>query len=392
MKLFKNHIRLRDRTLENDIKYKAPLSYRYVRIIAWACIIFAQIGLVAKANVKLIPSSAGALNWLVESGNFISALALPLFLLANFAFILQKKNDWKRLFIQYGGIALLLFLAGNFVIIHYGYGFLRAFADVDFMDMSKGFGLILFNMGNSGMIFNLFIDLFLCTLIYFLMNYTPKKLKGSNKIIWFRCLVILPILYEVASIIIKYFVATGAMPIPYFCFLLLTSKPPLMFVAFLILVAILKIEEIRAKKKKEDPEFIKEHRKTNAHALRFSIIIAIVFIAAALIDFIVCIIVSATTATNFLNIFENDQQALNYGIDVAAKMGFGNAVGLAVVAPIALLFSYTKTHEKRLGDIIVPVAGIVLILIVHLEGYFQILVHNIPILIEKISEYFQNLE
>ena len=37
-------IPLKYRTLENDINYKAPLSYRYLRIIAWIFIIIAQIG------------------------------------------------------------------------------------------------------------------------------------------------------------------------------------------------------------------------------------------------------------------------------------------------------------------------------------------------------------
>ena len=383
------HVRLRDRTLANDIKYQGPLSYRYLRILAWLCIILAQIGMVAKINTKIIPSSVNNIGWLVDLGNFVSSLTLPLFLLANFAIILQSKGNWKKLLITFGGIALGLFIAGNIVIIHYGYGFVRAFADVDFMVMAKAFGLVLFNLGNAGMIFNLFIDLFLCALIFFLLNYTPKKLKRSKHIIWFRLLVILPILYEVASIVIKYFVATGSMPLPYFAFLLLTSKPPMMFVAFLVLVTILKIEELRTKKHTEDPEFIKEHRKTNAHALRFSIIIAIVFLLAGIIDFIICLVISAATATNFADIFNNDSdQAINYGITVASKMGFGNAIVLILVAPIALLFSYTKTHENKKIDKFIPIVGIALAVFVYLEGMFQIMVNNIPILIEKIADIF----
>ena len=382
------HVRLRDRTLENDIKYSGPLSYRYLRIIAWACIIFAQIGMVAKLNVKLIPSSNDAIGWLVGAGNFVSSLALPLFLLANFTIILQNKDDWKSLFIRFGGIALILFVLGNIVVVHYGYGFVRAFTDeIGFMEMSKAFGALLFGLGNAGMVFNLFIDLFLCSLIFFFMNYTPKKLKRSNKIIWFRCLVILPILYEVASILIKYFVATGSMELPYFVFLLLTSKPPLMFLAFLVLVMILKIEEVRTKKSKEDPEFIKEHRKTNAHTLRFSIIIAIVFLVAALLDFIIVLVVSGVTATNFADVFDgNSDEAVNYGISVATKMGFGNAFVLIFVAPIALLFNYRKTHKNTKLDTFIPVVGIALALFVYLEGMFQIMVHNIPILIQRLAE------
>lgn len=89
------------------------------------------------------------------------------------------------------------------------------------------------------------------------MNYTPKNIKKEN-IIYFRLLALLPILYEIASILIKYFVATGAMNIPFFCFFLLTSKPPMMFVAFVVLVLVLKIKECQRLKENLDnsPRFL----------------------------------------------------------------------------------------------------------------------------------------
>lgn len=381
-------IPLKDRTLENDIKYKAPLSYRYLRILAWFFLVLAQICMVAKINTKLIPSSYDQIGWMVTAGSYFSSLPLPIFMLANFAVIFQKKDRWKYLLTFYGGVALLLYIVGNVVIIHYGYGFINAFGEVDFMSMAQNFGFMLFSMGTSGLVFNIFIDLFLCCLLFFFMNYKPKKYFQGKNIKYFRMLVAIPILYEIASITIKYFVAVGTMPIPFFCFFLLTSKPPLMFIAFLVLVVVLKLQEIKAAKEEPDLKSLNEHRKTNAHSLRFSIIIAIVFFAAGLIDLIINIVV--TIGLGIANTSDPSSDAATAAIYFASyvvdQMGFGKAFILLVVSPLALLFSYTKTHKNPKLDPLIPIVGLVLIIFVYVEGVFQIIVQNIPILMEKIRE------
>ena len=376
-------IPLKERTLENDINYRAPLSYRYVRILAWVILIVVQFGMVAKINMKLVPSSVETLSWLKTMGDFLSNIPLPLFLLANFAIIFQKRNNWKSLLVQFGGIAALLYVVGNILIIHYGYGLVHAFIDVDFMTMANNFGAMLFGLGNSGLIFNIFIDLFLCALLFFFMNYTPKKLKGKQ-IYFFRALIALPILYEIASIVIKFHVAIGNMSIPFFLFFLLTSKPPFMFAAFLALVIILKVQDYLTFKKRGDLEFRKEHMKTNAHSFKFSCIIFIVFLSAGLLDFIVYFILGASFSFSIgQEIPEIGDFAFNLAQFVIDKMGFGRAIVLILVAPIALLFSYTKTHANKKLDPLVPIVGIALILFVYIEGVYQIIVHNVPAFIEK---------
>ena len=53
--------------------------------------------------------------------------------------------------------------------------------------------------------------------------------------------------------------------------------------------------------------------------------------------------------------------------------GFGDSMCLIPMAPIMLLFSYTRTHKKSLFDMIIPLAGILLIVIVVIEGSYEIL-------------------
>ena len=381
-------VRLKDRTLANDIKYKAPLSYRYLRIIGWFFLIVAQIGMMAKINIKFVPSSVSQIGWVADLGDMFMSLPLPLFLLANFAAIFQKKDNWKKLLMFYGGVALLLYIVANAVVIHYGYGFVNAFAQTDFMEMAKTFGLILFSLGHTGLVLNIFIDLFLCSLVFFFMNYTPKNLEGK-KVYLFRALVVLPIMYEIASILIKYYVAIGAMPIPFFAFFLLTSKPPFMFIAFIVLVVAMKIREYKALQKRKGEEFYEEHIKTNAHSLRFSIIIAIVFFVAGLLDLITNLMISIGLAIKFSVLDpEQEQVAIQAASAITESMGFGNASILMLIAPIALLFSYTKTHANTKIDSFIPIIGVALIIFVYIEGMFQIAVQNIPIIVEKIKDFF----
>ena len=391
-----HRIKLRDRTLENDIKYSGPLTYRYLRILGWLFLIIVQIGTVTKLNTRLVPGSVDQIGWIVDTADFFSALPLPLFLLANFAIIFQKKGGtWKNLLIFYGGVALLLYAVGNIVVIHYVYGFVNAFGHIDFQFLAQIIGVAFFSMGNSGLVFNIFIDLFLCSLLYFFLNYEPKaKCFKDKKIYLFRALAILPIAYEIVSIVIKYQCAVGNILIPFYFFFLLTSKPPLMFVAFLALVIILKLEELRVRKHNPDKEFIKEHRKTNAHSLRFSITIAIVFFVAGLVDLFVYLGISVFETARLSGTEASQEaiaEAVKEAINIATLMGFGKAVVLMLVAPLALLFSYTKKHKNPKADILVPVIGIALMLFVYLEGMFQIVTQNIPNVIQKIQDIINNL-
>ena len=384
-------IRLKDRTLENDIKYRAPLSYRYLRIIAWVCLIIAQIGMVAKLNIRIIPGSEAQIGWVKDMGEIFATFPLPLFLLANFAVMYQKRDSWKKMLMFYGGVALALYIVANVVIIHYGYGFVNAFAQIDFMDMAKGFGILLFGLGKTGLVFNIFIDLFLCALVFYFLNYKPKSFQGK-KLIIFRSFVIIPILYEVGSILIKYFASLGQMDLPFFVFFLLTSKPPLMFAAIIALFVILKIEEIRKRKQHLNNDFVNEHRKTNAHSLRFSIIIAITFFAAGIIDLIIYLSSSYALASSLVVDVEDVDAASFLALYVISHLGFGDASTLMLVAPLALLFSYTKVHKNKKIDPFIPVAGVALILFVYLEGLFQIMVINVARVVEIIKDIIGNLQ
>ena len=387
--------KLKDRTLDNDIKYSGFFSYRHLRIIAWICLTLAQISVVLSLEAKLNPASVQTVNVWKQILEFVGGLALPLFLLANFSNILSKKNNYRALFIFYGGAALGMYVLANFLVFHFGYRSLRSFDNtVDWGRTAKAFGVLLASLGKVGLTLNIFIDLLLCSLLFYFVNYNPKsKIFAGTKIIFFRLLALIPIAYEIVCLITKYQVYMGNIIIHSSTFFLLTSKPPLMFVAFICIVLGLKIGEIHHKKKDgNDDETYNEHVKTNAHSFKVSIMIATIFTIIAIIDLIIAIIVPAFDAAFVAteNMTQTEiESLLAIRLDAWTDAGLGGSVPLIVVAPLALLFSYTKTHENKKIDMFIPIVGIALVLIVYIEGIFEVVTTNMARFIEHMQELFE---
>lgn len=384
-----NHVRLRDRTSENDIKYSGPLSYRHLRIIGWVLLALSQIAIILNLNMKINPGSEYIYQGWINVFKFFSNFPLPLFMLANFAAIFQKKHDFKKLLIFYGGMSLGMYALGNFVVMFYGIRFTNALFDgaMDFWTSSKVFATIMVNSGSSGFMFNIFIDLFLCVLCFFFMNYKPKKFFQGKKIIFFRLLIILPILYEVGSIIIKHYAVNEYMSITHFVFFLLTSKPPVIFLAFVAITLFMRGFELLHLKKHNDHEKLKEHLGTNAFSLRTSIIIAIIFFCAFILDVVLLISISMIYAST-TNTFT--QEGFTVALQMFSGIGFGSSASLCLIVPIIFLFSFTKTHKDSMVDLIVPAAGVGLIVLIYVEGLYEIVVNNLPRLIASIEEFFNS--
>ena len=382
-------IKLKHRTLDNDIKFKGIISYRELRIIGWICLVVAQLAIVFNLNIKINPNSAPALSGWVSFFQFMSNFSLPLFLVANMATILQKKDDLKRTLVFYGGVAALMFLIGNIVVFHYGFRFMNAISPCTWGDAAEIFGLLLPLLGKSGYVFNIFIDLFLCSLMFFFMNYKPNKCFQGKKIIWFRLFTIFPILYEIGSVIVKFYISFGYFSIPSYVFFLLTSKPPFILLAFFLLVFILKTGEVIHKKKykKSDEEF-NNHLETNAHSLLTSIHLSIIFLVVALIDAVVTIIITISFGHS-INPEANDEFYF-YVANTLQSIGFGGSASLIPLIPIVLLFSYKKTRKNKKIDTFIPVIGVGLILFVFVEGFFEVITINIPIVMQRIEDWINS--
>ena len=65
--------------------------------------------------------------------------------------------------------------------------------------------------------------------------------------------------------------------------------------------------------------------------------------------------------------------SIDWGMRLAEAVGFGKSVYLILLAPLVLLFSYTRRPKNGKLDLLIPVAGLFLILLVYIEGFHQLL-------------------
>ena len=84
-----------ERTSENDIKFRGPLSYRHLLIIGWLCISFKVLEVLTSIGISLDPNQPKWIYGLNGFAGILGYFALPLFLIANFAIILDKKKTYK---------------------------------------------------------------------------------------------------------------------------------------------------------------------------------------------------------------------------------------------------------------------------------------------------------
>ena len=391
-------IKWRDRTPENDIKYGGFLSYRHIRIIGWVCMILAQLGLVFSLAAKLSPEQPDRFKWIIEAADWISGMPVPLFMLANFATILQKKNQFRSLLIFYGGAALGLYLLANIVVFKYVFQLMHAVdGTINMWDATVATGEILGLAGRQAYTLNVFIDLLLCVLLFFFANYEPKSQAFAGKKVYlFRALIALPIIYEVGIAFAKYFMMLGYFSVPAFVIFLFPNKPPFVFAAFVIIVICLKIsKKLHLKRNGGDVAAYETYTTTRAHSLRVSIMIAIIFAICAALDFGAFLSITLIIANNVANaaqIYGNDPAAqeaaiaeVNFRMEALLNVGIGSSLMLIFISPLALLFSYTKTHKNPKVDKFIPIIGIALMVFTIIEGLFDVMTAYLPKIIEKIN-------
>ena len=373
--------RIYDVTKENDIRYSGPLSYRWFKILGWLTIVFAQYVTLMKLKNELAKTD----NQVVFGdtvNSLITSLALPLLLFSGFALIMNGHGKTRRLIMTNGLASLGLILGYLIVYQRYVLGIMSAFFDSKreaALELDKLMG----EFGNSGgfIAFNIFLDLLLCILIFYFATYTPKKHFKGNRIYIFRSFVVLPILYEFASICLKILASNKAITIPVAAYPFLTTKPPMAFLMFCTIVVILKGRERRFLRHGKTIDDYHAFLKTNTNSLHFSIIMAVLVVIFAIADLILCILFSVIHLNNMaLSIGGGEETRFGMAIDTVMSWGFGQTFKMIFIAPLLLLFSYTKTHKRALIDILIPIAGILGIVFVYIESTVDIVKTVVPAL------------
>lgn len=365
--------------LDNDLKFRGPLSYRYLRVIAWLAMaltfVSTIIGLVLASKTTLAPDAPNNLSTLETINtvaSFISALPLPLFMIANFAIILQSRNNFKQLIKLYLILLVAIYIGFIFVYYHYVVIVLMRVGEISFWDARRASTEIFAAIGKqNGLVVNIFVDLLCCALIMYFVEYNPQKYFQGKKIILFRLLVLLPLLYEVGSAILVGLMTLNANSLEYSFSLppeilpLIGKKPIGMIIAFFFICLYVKFRGKIYMKRGGTEEGYKQYVHTNRNSLRFSIVMSIIFLTISIIDLLIVLIpVIAVIAK------DGNQENGFYLIDILEGFSIGKSFCLILVIPFILLFSYTKQHKNPKIDRLLPIGGVAFVGFAALETLF----------------------
>ena len=356
----------------NDIKYSGPLSFQSFQILGWSCIVITVVMALMKIAMKVNPNDAQRFQTINEIISYIAELSLPFLLMANFARILNNTEGFRKQMLRNGGAMAGIFLGFMIFFNRYVVGTVGLLLQ----DPKEAYPLVMtsfYGVSPRGFFaFNIFVDLFLCTLVMYFMNARPKRVFTGKKIFIFRAFTILPIAYELASIYLKGCSAAGSIALPSWVFPLLTVKPPMTFVVFVFLAIFIKTRELRYCRHGKTHDDYQEFLKTNRNAWNFSVFAAIVLFIAGIIDILIAIFLLAGQAgsSEALDAMMASEKAFNNTI--AISIGFGKSSCLVFFAPIVLLFNYTKIPKNKTVGMLIPVVGILLIALIGIQGMYQL--------------------
>ena len=353
-------------TKENDLPLHGRFGYRGLRILGWVFMCCLVLGTVMNNEIiiNLTNANLGAIvGWGLCS--FIGSLALPAFFIANFSNILMSRGKYKSFFIKYS-----IFIGIIFLLL---YGFLFRYiiliANSVNKDIIKSIDALtnLLNANPSfGICANIFIDLMLCLLLWFFIDYTPKKHFQGKKLKLFRSFIILPILYELVSVGLKtYTIINPSFKVPFYIFPLLPNKPPILFFVFLAICLREKYVQLKYLKLGHTQEELDDYLTTNAASKSFSKFTGIAFLIGAVIDTIIYIV-----ATIIITRTKNTDA--NEVVAEIIRIGLGKGISLIFMIPIMHFYSYNKTYKPSVIDTILPIVGLIVMVLICIESLVDI--------------------
>lgn len=379
------HIKLIDRTFENDIKFKGVFSYRHLSILAWTLLVLAQVLTLLVIAKRFHPGININEEFTETFSSVIGSLPLPLLLVSKFSKIVNNDGEWKKTILRSFFIALALFIIDNFVAIHFGYQLINVGEQKhSWWDSLFLISNYFINLRINILFLNIFIDMLLYWLTYFFLVYKPKN-ASDKKTLMFRFLVILPILYEIGAIIIKLLICGINLQVPCFVLFMLPSKSALISIAVIVLLFCLKIFRIRYFKRFKNSEIdveakYKNYMQTNAYCLKFSIFLTTVFFIEWILDTFVFvgIFFSIYNEAIVLPLLpEGMALYIQHYINLWFGWGFGSSITMILVLPIIFFFHLKMKCKNPGADILIPISGVGIIVILYVVGLFDIFIHYI---------------
>ena len=110
--------------------------------------------------------------------------------------------------------------------------------------------------------------------------------------------------------------------------------------------------------------------KTNRNSLAFSVQLSLIFLSSLVLEVTLLIILVII----YVGFKGYDVETFLVAVNAYQS---GQSIYLLLAIPFILLYSYTKGHKNKLIDLFIPIIGIGLIVIVYLEGIYQLIINTI---------------
>ena len=376
--------KLHEVSLEDDIRYRGPISFQGFQVLGWLCLVGTVLMALLNIARKADPMTAEMTEQYMPIVETFAMLSLPFLLIANYSRILSNFEGYKMQLIRTGGTAAAIFGVSCFIYSRYILSNFIVLADDPVQAETILDDLIHTKAANGFIAYNIFIDLFLCALFMFFLNVRPKRVFTGKKVLFIRFFALVPIAYELASLALKYMAASHQITLPLWSFPLLTVKPPMTFVLFMLLAFHIKVRERRFCRHGRSHEEYLAYLKTNRNSLHFSIWLMFLLILTAVLDVIALILFSAITAVAS-GAEHNSDQMITF-VESASALGFGNTIPQLFLVPLMLLYSYSRVPKNKTFGLLIPVIGIALMVLVVLEFGRLALGIYIPQLKETVAD------
>ncbi len=368
----KKRTKFHEFTAENDIRYKAPLNYQHFQILGWLCIVAAVtagiISLGGKVAGQAVINRYGGIGKVLS---FMSQFSLPLLLIASFARIQNSRDSGKKMLLINGGAAVGIFALAMLLGGRYFIGTMQQIVAPRERVVPLLTEVIHALVPGGFLAFNMFVDLFLCTLTMYLLNVRPKRFFTGKKLLILRFMVILPIGYEAYCFWLKIQSMRGLITLPMWSYPLLTMKPPIMILLFIVMAFVVKIRETRYCRKGNTHEEYQEFMQTKRNSFHLSIRLSILMVVFAVIDLLLLVLLtylSADSAGALTEAGELAEENSDAFINLSLAVGIGKSWPIGLLAPFMLLFSYNKEPRNKLISIALPAVAIVLCVFILLEA------------------------
>lgn len=382
--------KLHEVSLEDDIRYRGPISFQGFQVLGWLCLVGTVLLALLNIAKKADPMTAEMTEQYMPIVETFAMLSLPFLLIANYSRILSNFEGYKMQLIRTGGTAAAIFGVSCFIYSRYILSNFIVLADDPVQAETILDDLIHTKAANGFIAYNIFIDLFLCALFMFFLNVRPKRVFTGKKVLFIRFFALVPIAYELASLALKYMAASHQITLPLWSFPLLTVKPPMTFVLFMLLAFHIKVRERRFCRHGRSHEEYLAYLKTNRNSLHFSLWLMFLLVLTAVLDLIALALFSAVTAVEAGAGYTEDQ--LVEFVQAAAALGFGQTIPQLFLVPLMLLYSYSRVPKSKTFGLLIPVIGIVLMVLVVLEFGRLALGIYIPQLKETIADRLSDPE